>query len=135
MHDGVHSAGLAIDLPFSRLKALQWTNSAFIRRLYHDAVLQKAMGSVSLEELSIDERNLTYSAGEFSNCSQVCQLVVSLKCLKRLHVAGTEVSRNLLHMMPQLTSLEDLSISSSYRNVFHPNCEASSSHHVVLNQP
>lgn len=123
MHDGTHSAGLAVELPFNKLRALQWTNPAFQRRPYHEAVLHKAIGGVSLEELSIDERALTSSATDFSYAPQICDLILSLQFLKRLHVAGTEVSRKLLEILPQIQSLEALSISSSYRNLFHPSCE------------
>lgn len=120
--DGARSAGLAVDLPFDRLKTLQWENSAFSRRPYHEALLQKALAAPMLEELNVDEGRLTPNAKEYSFAPRICELIKSLPGLKRLHIKGTEVSRHACHVIPQMKGLEALSISSSYRNVFHPGC-------------
>jgi len=90
----------------------------------YDQLLSNLRGAKALEELHISEK--VVDSGLFphlqSHAQQCSLLVSSLPRLRRLRVEGSQLTKETLKMLSGMTTLEDLSIYSSYRAAFHPSC-------------
>lgn len=111
----------------SRLRALQWaypTNASV--RDSHIHLLNELRSSPLLEELHVSERILDLNehfARSVSCATQICGLVPTLPLLKRIRIEGNDLCKKFLVIIPRLVALQDLSIYSVYRRVFHKTCD------------
>lgn len=109
------------------LRALQWafpTNK--LARDSHVQLLEDLHSAPILEELHISERilDLNERFSRSGTCApQICELISRLLCLRRCRIEGSILTGHFLNILPSLLLLQDLSIYSVYRRVFHPACD------------
>lgn len=110
-----------------RLKALQWAHPTNrLTRDSHIKLLDDLHSSPLLEELHVSERILDldeHFARNISSATQICNLVSTLPHLKRIRIEGNDLAKEFSLILPSLVTLEDLSIYSVYRRVFHETCD------------
>lgn len=117
----------------SRLKALQWAHPVNrLTRDNHIKLLDDLQSSPLLEELHISERILDldeHYARNTSFATQICKFVSTLPRLKRIRIEGNDLAKEFSLILPSLVTLEDLSIYSVYRRVFHETCDLEDATH------
>lgn len=111
----------------SRLKAIQWsypTNR--LARDDHIGLLKHLKSATMLQELHLSEKVLDLNEDYARNptCSpQLCDFMSTLPNLRRCRIEGNDLTKDFLAILPNLSLLEDLSIYSVYRRVFHAACD------------
>lgn len=111
-------------VPRAKFKALNLISPLPGNTSDYVQLLSSLRGARLLEELYISETVLDNGPWRhLQSHAQQCSLLVStLPSLRRLRVGGSQLTKEILEIVPSITTLEDLSIYSSHRAAFHPAC-------------